>query len=236
MSTLLHIDASARPGRAGIEAHGSHTRRLSDHFVSRWRRSRPEDTVRYRDLGAVPPRPVSGQWIHAAFTEATQRLPWMHAVLAESDALIAELRQADVIVMGVPLYNFGPPAPFKAWIDNVVRIGETFGYDTRGETMEYLPLLRDRRCHTVLLSSRGGHGFGPDGPLAQSNHLEPGVRTAFDFMGLPAPHEIAIEHEESGGEHLASSVTAALRAVDDLVDHLLAATTAVAVEPEIETT
>src|SRR4051812_16338316 len=106
MIRLLHIDSSARPGRSGESAHGSHTRRLSARFVQRWRARRPLDTVAYRDLSLEPPTPVTGRWVHAAFTAPSQREPWMLATLVESDKLIDELVAADLVVIGVPMYNF----------------------------------------------------------------------------------------------------------------------------------
>ncbi|MGO1892666.1 MAG: NAD(P)H dehydrogenase, partial [Luteimonas sp.] len=73
MTHLLHMDASARPGRHGIDPHGSHTRALSHRFVARWRAARPQDPVRYRDLGASPPRLVDHDWIRAEFTPGDAR-------------------------------------------------------------------------------------------------------------------------------------------------------------------
>src|SRR5690348_14863336 len=73
MTTLLHIDSSARPGRSDRDARGSHTRRLTARFVDRWRAARPADPVIYRDVGAAPPSPVTGDWIHAAFTPPERR-------------------------------------------------------------------------------------------------------------------------------------------------------------------
>lgn len=105
MATLLHIDASARPGRSGIDPHGSHSRRLSSHFIEQWNKTRPDDRILYRDVGQYPPRPVTGEWVHAAFTKPEAREPWMHEALAESDALVDELLEADLIVAGVPMYT-----------------------------------------------------------------------------------------------------------------------------------
>ncbi|MBY0443658.1 MAG: NAD(P)H-dependent oxidoreductase, partial [Burkholderiales bacterium] len=110
MPTLLHLDSSARSGLSGADPHGSHTRRLSARFVKQWQSQHPQGRVIYRDLGAAPPAFITGQWIHAAFTPVEVRELWMHDVLAESDLLISELLSADVIVAGVPMYNFGPPA------------------------------------------------------------------------------------------------------------------------------
>ena len=115
MTTVLHIDASARPGSSAETRFGSHSRRLTARFVERWKERQPQDSVIYRDVGQAPPQPVTGAWIHAAFTKPEEREPWMKETLAESDRLVDELLEADVIVAGVPMYNFGMPAPFKAY-------------------------------------------------------------------------------------------------------------------------
>ncbi|MFX5956974.1 NAD(P)H-dependent oxidoreductase, partial [Acinetobacter baumannii] len=81
--------------------------------------------------------------------------PWMHDRLAQSDALIDELLAADVIVAGVPMYNFGMPAQFKAYIDNIVRVGRTFGFDRSRAGAPYWPLLAGMNKRLVILSSRG---------------------------------------------------------------------------------
>lgn len=74
--------------------------------------------------------------------------------------------------------------------------------------------------HAVLLSSRGGYDFDPGRPLAALNHLEPSVRTALQFIGIGRFHDIAIEHQEEGGDVLAASVDSALARIDRLVDRL----------------
>ena len=223
MTQLLHLDASARPGRAGEHPHGSHTRALSHRFVSRWARARPGDALTYRDVGLRPPAPVSGDWVPAAFAPPAQRTPAQHAVLAESDALVDELLRADLLVLGVPMYYFGPPSGFKAWLDQIVRIGRTFDYQPERADSPYVPLLADRPRRAVLLSSRGGLGYEDGGEMAAMNHLDPAVRTVLGFLGITEVHGIAIEGEELGGEVLARSVAQAMGAVDRLVDRWLAA-------------
>lgn len=226
MTRLLHLDTSARPGRSGTHAHGSHTRRLTHRFVDRWRVNRPYDEVIYRDLGATPPSFLSGDWIQAAFAPPEQQESWMADVLAESNALIEELLAADILVIGVPMYNFGMPASLKAWIDNIVRIGKTVDFDPSRPDDPFIPRLSDRPRHAVVLSSRGGHGFDPDGELAHMNHLEPSLATALGFIGIPALQTIAVEYQEDGGEKLATSLAEAEGRVDHLVDALLAKTAA----------
>ncbi|HJS04931.1 MAG TPA: NAD(P)H-dependent oxidoreductase [Variovorax sp.] len=222
MSTLLHIDASARPGRSGIDPHGSHTRRLSARFVERWRAARPQDRIDYLDVGARPPSHVTGPWIHAAFTPPEAREPWMGEALAESDRLVDQLIAADLIVVGLPMYNFGVPAQFKAYIDNIVRVGRTFGFDRARGEVPYWPLLADAGKRLVLLGSRGDFGYGKGERIAHLNHTEASVRSVFGYMGIDEVHELAVEYDEFGGEMLAQSLVQAERAVDRLVDQLSA--------------
>ncbi len=221
MFRLLHLDASARPGRSDERPHGSHTRRLSARFVSRWRALRPGDPVVYRDIGLAPPAPVTGDWIHAAFTPAERREPWMREVLAQSDRLVDELLEADLIVAGVPMYNFGVPAGFKAWIDNIVRVGRTFGFDRSRVGEPYWPLLAGQGKRAVLLGARGDFGYDPGGRLAHANHVEAGVMTPLHYIGIDAADSIAIEYDEFGDERLDASIAAAEAHVDALVSRLL---------------
>jgi FMN-dependent NADH-azoreductase len=220
MTTLLHLDSSARPGRSGIDARGSHTRRLTARFVERWRHIEPAVNVIYRDIGSNPPPPVSGDWIRAAFTPEHARDASMREVLARSDELVAELLAADVIVAGVPMYNFGPPAQFKAYIDNIVRVGKTFGFD-RGRVGEpYWPLLSEQGKRLVILSSRGDYGYAPGERIADRNHVEASVRTAFAYIGITQSWSVAVEYDEFGDERLLASLEKAEQDVDRLVRRL----------------
>lgn len=220
MIRLLHIDSSARPGLSGEHPHGSHTRRLSARFLSRWRARRPQDAVSYRDLAMCPPAPVDAAWVHAAFTPPAQRAPWMQAALAESDALVDELASADLVVIGVPMYNFGMPSTLKAWIDNVVRVGRTFGFDRSRTGEPYWPLLADQGKRLVLLSSRGDYGYRPGGRLEASNHVEAGVMTPLHYIGIDAVDCVAVEYDEFADERLLASLAAAEAEVDALVMRL----------------
>lgn len=221
MTTLLHIDASARSGRSGTDPHGSHSRRLTDRFVRQWLAAQPDSEVVYRDVGQQPPAPVSAEWIHAAFTPEAQREPWMHEALRQSDELVDELMRADVIVAGVPMYNFGPPAQFKAYIDNIVRVGRTFGFDRSRAGDPYWPLLADSGKRLIILSSRGDYGYDAGGRVSERNHVEPAVRSAFGYLGITDSHSIAVEYDEFADERLAESIRQAEAAVDELVSKLV---------------
>lgn len=222
MLRLLHIDSSARHGLSDAQAHGSHTRRLSARFVRRWHLQRPQDEVVYRDVALQSPAPVSGRWVHAAFTSPAQREPWMRDVLAQSDALVDELLAADLIVIGVPMYNFGMPSTLKAWIDNIVRVGRTFGFDRSRTGEPYWPLLTNQGKRLVLLGSRGDYGYNPGDRLAAINHVEAGVMAPLRYIGIDAVERIAIEYDEFGDERLHASIAAAEAEVDALVERLAA--------------
>lgn len=221
MIRLLHIDSSARPGGSDQHPHGSHTRRLSARFVGQWQTRRPLDRVVHRDLALQPPTPVTGQWVHAAFTPPAQREPWMHDALAESDALIDELIEADLIVIGVPMYNFGMPSTLKAWIDNIVRVGRTFGFDRQRTGEPYWPLLANQGRRLVLLGARGDHGYDPGQRLHAANHVEAGVITPLRYIGIDRADCIAIEYDEFRDERLQASIAAAEADVDALVARLV---------------
>lgn len=216
---ILQIDASARPGISGIDPRGSHTRRLTRRFVERWRETRPQDSVTYRDVGRQPPSPVSGDWIAAAFTRPERRDEAARACLAESDILVQELLCADLVVIGAPMYNFGLPAQLKAWVDNVVRVGVTFGFDRSRQGEPYWPMLPAGK-RLVILSSRGDYGYDPGARLGDINLVERGLSVPMSYLGLTQTHSIAIEYDEFGDERLRASISAAEAAVDAVVAEL----------------
>ncbi|GJL77457.1 MAG: FMN-dependent NADH-azoreductase [Nitrospinaceae bacterium] len=212
MTTILRIDVSARKER-------SLTRGLSQRFIDEWLKQRPADEIVQRDIGLNPPPAVSENWIAAAFTPEKERTKTQQATLQLSDTLIEEVEDADIILLGVPMYNYGMPSALKAWFDQVIRINKTFTFDlTRGdEPLE--PILSGK--HLVILSSRGEFGFEPGGVREDKNHLEPHIRTCSKYLGAVEDHLIAIEYQEFGDERHRQSVENAHRAVPKLVDHLI---------------
>ena len=180
---LLHIDSSARPDQSDRSPYGSHTRRLTYRFVRRWMAGRPGDVVAYRDVGQSPPHPVTGRWIRRRLHQAGPARALDERGAAESDALVDELMGADLIVAGVPIYKFlGMPAQFKAYIDNVVRVGRTFGFDRSRAGDPDRPLLAGMGKRLIVLSARGDHGYDPGGRQAHADHVESGVRDVFAYI------------------------------------------------------
>ena len=146
----------------------------------------------------------------------------MAEALAESDRLVDQLIAADVVVIGLPMYNFSVPAQFKAWIDNIVRVGRTFGFDRSRGAVPYWPLLADAGKRVVLLGARGDHGYDAGGRVAHLNHTESSVRSALGYIGITEVFEAAVESDEFGGEQLSNSMRRAEQRVDSLVDALIA--------------
>ena len=142
--TLLHIDTSARRS-------GSTSRDLSAQIVDRL----APDTVLRRDLANALPL-IDETWIGANFTPEDQRDDAQRAQMALSDELVAELKAADTLAIGLPIYNYSVPATLKAWIDMVARVGVTFRYS------EVSPegLLKGKRA--VLAVTSGGTPVGSE--------------------------------------------------------------------------
>jgi FMN-dependent NADH-azoreductase len=169
MSTLLHIDSS--PLETSI------SRELAREFVKTWKTAHPTDNVIYRDLAANPPSPLDTAWIHAVFTPADARTPEQKAALAQSDELIAELQKADEYVISAAMHNFTIPSTLKLWIDQVVRVGETFSYGAEGAK----GLLKGKKV-TILTASGGVYTEGT--PAAAVNFTDPYLKTIFGFIGV----------------------------------------------------
>ncbi|MCE0505970.1 NAD(P)H-dependent oxidoreductase [Roseivivax sp. GX 12232] len=159
--TVLHIDTSAR-------REGSVSRDLTARVVDQL----GADKVIERDL-ATPLPAVDAEWIGANFTPEADRSEDQRAALALSDSLIEELRAADTLVIGVPIYNFGTPVSFKTWIDLVARAGVTFRYTEEGPE----GLLTGKRAIVVVAS--GGTRAGSDIDFASTY-----VRHVLGFIGI----------------------------------------------------
>ena len=108
--------------------------RLADQFVELLRAQNPGTEVTRRDVVAEPVPHLDGLRTGAFFAKPDQRSTEQQAVIDYSDALIAELRRADVLVLGLPMYNFGVPTHLKAWFDHIARAGETFKYTDKGSS------------------------------------------------------------------------------------------------------
>jgi FMN-dependent NADH-azoreductase len=208
MPTLLRVDASPRADDR------SHSRRLTARFAEVWRTRNPSGRIVHRDLRLLPPPHVDQTWIEAAFTPDHLRTRATRRVLATSDLLVDELLAADDYVFGVPMYNFGLSSAFKAWVDNIVRVGRTFSFDPDDPAGQfYRPLVPSGRRATVIVAS-GDTGYEPGGPLWSINQLEPHLRTILGFVGVTDVHFVYTGNDEFGGDRLERSLEAAARLVE----------------------
>jgi len=191
MTTLLHIDASAQTDR-------SISRKLSAKFIETWMSERPNDKIIRRDLSITPPGFVTGEWIAACFTPEDQRTPEMVATLEESDELIRELEDADFIILGTPMYNYGMPAVLKAWVDRVIRIGKTFSFDLNRGDFPLEPILGGKTL--VALTSKGEFGFAPGGIREHMNFLDGHIEAVAHYLGLSDRYFLHSEYQEFSDE------------------------------------
>jgi len=211
MTTVLQIDASARVTR-------SLSRGLTTAFAEHWQAARPDDTWIKRDVGLNPPSAISEAWIAAAFKPIDQRTPEQVAVLQESDELLAELKPADIIVIGTPMYNYGMPSALKAWIDQVIRIGRTFSFDLARGDQPIEPIQTGKIL--VILAASGEGGFAVGGVNAADNHLDTAIVSASRLLGASKHHVIRIEYQEFGDDRHQQSKEAAYAAIPQLVERL----------------
>lgn len=158
--TVLHIDASAR-------LTGSTSRVLSARIVEKL----GGEVIR-RDLTDAIPQ-IDETWVNANFTPADQRTAEQAETLSLSDSLIAEIKAADVLVFGVPIYNFGVPAALKAWVDQIARAGVTFRYTENGPE----GLLEGKRA--VIAVASGGTPAGSEIDFATGY-----MRHIMGFIGI----------------------------------------------------
>jgi FMN-dependent NADH-azoreductase len=157
---------------------------------------RPSVTV--RDLARNPLPHLTAERFQAFATPADQRTPVQQGIVAESDALIAELRAADTIVLGLPMYNFGVPSTLKAYFDHVARAGVTFRYTANGPE----GLLKGKKAYVV--ATRGGKYAGT--PLDMQSAF---VRQFLGFVGITDVEFVYAEGLSLGEESRAAALSEA---------------------------
>jgi FMN-dependent NADH-azoreductase len=204
---LLEVHSSVRTER-------SISRALSREFVQRWMSTHPEAEHRQRDVGIDPPAHPTELWTTANYTPPEVRTPEMIAALASSEQLIGELLWADHLLFGVPMYNFSVPSNFKAYLDNIVRVGRTFAFDP--DNFTFRGLVCGKKA-LVILPSAGNYAAGT--PMAPMDYCGPYLQSILGFMGItdvtivPVPNQFmpeesrqpAIETARKQLSHLAAA-------------------------------
>jgi FMN-dependent NADH-azoreductase len=167
MPTLLHLDSSMR-------VEGSRSRALSRHFARNWQQAHPDGSVIYRDLAADPVPHLDLHAVSANLVADEDRTAAQREARALTETLTSEVLAADEIVIGVPLYNFGPPSTLKAWVDRIVAPGLTI--DPAGAD----GLAGGRRV--TVTAARGG-GYGSGTPREGWDHRDPWLAHALARSG-----------------------------------------------------
>lgn len=169
---LLEVQSSVR-------RENSISRILSSEFVKACQVAHPDALHLIRDVGINPPAHPTELWTQSNYTPSDARTLEMVETLADSEQLIEELLWADHLLLGVPMYNFSIPANFKAYLDNIVRVGRTFAFDT--STLIFRGLTT-RKTALVILPSAGN--YAPGTPMAKMDFCEPYLRAILGFIGI----------------------------------------------------
>ena len=199
---ILQIHSSAR-------ADGSQSSRLAQRIVDRLQAALPHPaaaTITVRDLGRTPHPELNEAALQALFTPAEQRTPEQAARVALDDALIAELQVADVVVLGVPMYNFGVPAPLKNWIDAIARVKVTFTYTATGP----VGLLTGKKVYIAL--TRGGKYRN-----TPADTQVPYLKTLLSFLGMTDIQFVYAEGLAMGPEAEQQALASAQSQIEALV-------------------
>ncbi len=203
---LLHLDSSILGGHSA-------SRQVSHGIVERLRGESGQVEVIHRDLVAnplphlelanLPSRHRLAAEVDEAAKEASA------ADRAESDRVLQEFLDADIVVVGAPLYNFSVPSQLKAWIDRICVAGVTFSYGANGPE----GLIKNKRV--ILAPARGGF-YGQGSPFAAFEHMETYLRTVFGFLGVTDIETIAVEGLAGGPDARASAMERAAAAAHEL--------------------
>lgn len=196
---ILQINSSSRPD-------ASHSARLASAIVERVQSSQGKGQVTVRDLGRTPVAELDEAALQALFTPAEQRTAEQAERVAIDDALIAEIQAADVVVLGVPMYNFGVPAQLKNWIDAIARARVTFTYTEKGP----VGLLTGKKVYLAL--TRGGRYRN-----TPADTQVPYLKTVLAFLGMSDVQFVYAEGLAMGLQAEQDGLAEAQAQIDELV-------------------
>ena len=201
MTTVLQLNTS-------LFGAGSQSSRLASDFVDALRRASPGGsgiTVLRRDLAEQPVPHLTAERFQAFGTAAGARTPEQQRIVAESDQLIDELRRADVLVIGLPMYNFGTPSTLRAYFDHIARAGVTFRYTAEGP----VGLLTGKTAY--VFATRGGRHAGTPRDLQTAY-----VRQFLGFIGIDDVEFVYAEGLALGPDHREAAIGTATTRIAEL--------------------
>ena len=191
MSTLLNLNTS-------LFSTNGQSSQLSERFVAAWQEKNPDGQVVTRDLANNPVPHLDAERFLSFLSKPEERTPAQQAVIDFSDALIKELQGADVLVLGLPMYNFGIPSTLKAYFDHIARAGVTFRYTSNGPE----GLLTGKKVY--VFATRGGLYAGTPKD-SQTTY----VRDFLGFLGISDVEFIYAEGLNLGEDKKAAALSSA---------------------------
>lgn len=191
MKKVLIINASVRDEK-------SHSRKLTQLFVRNWKKKNRKDKFTFREVGLIQVPPIDEKWIASAFIKPRDRTQENQAGVRYSNELIKELREHDIYVIGTPMYNWSIPSSLKSYIDQIMRINETWKFRSGEPDGDYVGLLINKKL--FILSSRGDTGYGENEKNEHMNFQTTYLKFIFGIMGVTDTTTISLDNEEFGGE------------------------------------
>ena len=209
MKKILVINSSPRESR-------SRSRRLANTFVESWKQLAPDAPITFRDLASTNVPHISETWIAAAFTPEPDRTAAEAQALQLSKVLIDELKEADVIVLAAPMHNWTITSSLKAYIDQVLRVNETWKLNTEDLSNPYIGLLTNKSL--FLLTSRGAQGYEQGEYNEHMNFQTPYLKMVFNIIGITDIQEITVDGEGYGPEAIEIAIQKSNAKVKDLIE------------------
>ncbi|PIF34167.1 FMN-dependent NADH-azoreductase [Flavobacterium sp. 9] len=209
MKKVLVLNSSARK-------QNSKSRKLTEVFTDHWKSIQNNALINYRDLGESHVPHINENWIAAAFKPENLRSLQEIEALKTSDEYIAELREADVIVIGAPMYNWSIPSSLKAYIDQVLRVNETWKLNPENMQNPYIGLLQNKTV--FLLLSRGAQGYEKGEYNEHMNFQSNYLKTVFNIIGITNIHTVAVNGESFDPEKYQESINNSHQAIRDFIE------------------
>ena len=178
---------------------------LAGDAVARWQEKNPAGTIDERDFATTPIPHLTAETFGAFTTAAEDRTPEQNELVALSDTLIEQLRDADEAILAVPMYNFGVPSQLRAYFDHIARAGITFRYTPEG------PVGMVELTKVTVVATRGGRHAGT-ALDTQSAYL----KNFFSFLGVANVEFVYAEGTAMGEDALTASIASARNAIDAL--------------------
>lgn len=211
MTTVLAIDTS--PSTNSV------SRSLVEQFITKLTAANPGTQIIHRDVGLTPPEHLDDALIDALRRQPETLDARQQAARDASDAMVEELKAADVVVIGAPFHNFSISGAFRTWIDHIARPGVTFGYKP---DVGPVGLIDDKPVYVI--SARGGkYGSGDVNDPHPADFQTPYVRHVLKFMGISDVRIIAANGMDMGDEHRAQGLAEAGAKIDAAVAEIATA-------------